>query len=356
MTNIVFRKNNLDLIRLFAATQVCFLHTFEFMFAEKTGTLFFEFIRLFPGVPIFFFISGFLISKSYESSPNIGKYAKNRILRIYPALIIVVLINIILVWATGYFDPLNINFLSVLKLFLAKSTFLQFYNPDFMRGFGDGVLNGSLWTICVELQFYIITPILYLIFGKNRHISNSTLLFLICFFILINRILYGLAPQASNEIWWKLFRVSFAPWIYMFLVGILAQRNFNLISTYIRKFWFPAIFVIYCFIAYFSKLYGLRIGNDISPVLFFLLISVVLSASYYKPYFFNNILKGNDISYGVYIWHMPILNLFLFYGIRSEYWHAISSIMITYIIAIISWMYIEKPSLKLKDYSIKKRQ
>lgn len=39
---------------------------------------------------------------------------------------------------------------------------VQFYNPDLLRGYGVGVLNGSVWTIPVELQYYAVLPLLYL--------------------------------------------------------------------------------------------------------------------------------------------------------------------------------------------------
>ena len=74
-----FKENSLDAIRLLAATQVAVLHTCEFMFVERTGGVFFELLRLFPGVPIFFSVSGYLISKSYESTPNIAEYAKKHL-------------------------------------------------------------------------------------------------------------------------------------------------------------------------------------------------------------------------------------------------------------------------------------
>ena len=63
------RKNNYDLIRLVAALQVVMHHMIEHLnihidHASYSYTLF----KAFPGVPIFFFISGFVISLAYESS------------------------------------------------------------------------------------------------------------------------------------------------------------------------------------------------------------------------------------------------------------------------------------------------
>ena len=47
----------------------------------------FDVTSLFLGVPVFFSISGFLISKSYENNRVVREFALNRILRIYPALV-----------------------------------------------------------------------------------------------------------------------------------------------------------------------------------------------------------------------------------------------------------------------------
>ena len=350
----IFRENSLDLIRLFAASEVAIEHTFEFMFADKTGTLFFHILKLFPGVPIFFFISGYLISRSYERSPNLREYSKNRILRLYPALIICVAVNLIMVSLTGYLAEKQASAADIGLLFIAKTTFLQFYNPDFMRQFGDGVLNGSLWTICVELQFYILTPIGYYLFGRNRAISNKVLFSLIIVFLIFNRGLYGHEDYRS-EVWWKLLKVSFIPWIYMFLTGMLFQRNFEKISTYMAKLPFLALLAAYILAGLALNNAGFATSNSISPVLFILIALVIFRAAYFLPDKANLLLKGNDISYGIYIWHMPIVNQMLYLGYRHETYHAFIALGLSVLVAILSWKFVEKPSLMLKSITINSR-
>ena len=66
----IFKVNNFDLIRLIAALQVVFDHCLDHLKIDQKWFFLSEISRLFPGVPIFFFVSGFLISKSYENNKN----------------------------------------------------------------------------------------------------------------------------------------------------------------------------------------------------------------------------------------------------------------------------------------------
>ncbi len=80
-------QNNFDLIRLFAATQVAISHITSHLGIKNQ---FLSLLDLFPGIPIFFFISGYLICGSYEQSmrstnTNVNFFIK-RFLRFYPAL------------------------------------------------------------------------------------------------------------------------------------------------------------------------------------------------------------------------------------------------------------------------------
>ena len=74
MKNDRFRINNFDLIRLFAALQVVFWHFIDGLIADPHSSwhwIVSKIWAMFPGVPIFF-ISGFLISRSYESNSRLS--------------------------------------------------------------------------------------------------------------------------------------------------------------------------------------------------------------------------------------------------------------------------------------------
>ena len=342
-------RNNFDLIRLFAASQVAILHVASYLsWPWHTATVF-HWLEFFPGVPTFFFISGFLISRSYEKTGSIYDYARNRALRIFPALHVCVFVNLMMVWATGYFSTVGAGFWDVFLLYLGKTTIVQFYNPEFMRHFGDGVLNGSLWTICVELQFYLITPILYaLAVSKQKRRTNGFLIALVIGSIIINRLLHATQEEYGESDYWKLARVSFLPWVYMFLVGVIAQRNFAFVGKFMRKRQILLVLPAYLLYTHFMRTLGFSLDNSISPLLFFPLVALVLVAAYSAPDLARKTLHGQDISYGIYIYHVPIMNMFLYYHYNDDILYTGVVLLITVAIALSSWFFIERPFLKRK--------
>ena len=345
-----FRSNNFDLIRLFAASQVAILHSLHIMGVEASGLwdrLLFL-LHIFPGVPIFFFVSGYLITRSYESNSKIPEYASNRILRVYPGLITAVCLSFVLIFLSGYMAQTDASFAEWLQLFLAKSSIVQFYNPDFMRGYGDGVLNGSLWTITVELQFYVIVPMVYFLLKLDKS-GNTKLLMLILAFFIINRIYSYLHGGYSEHLLYKLASVSFAPWFYMFLVGMFFQRNFEFFHKLLAgKFLY--LLALYIFIGYFAAQHNANFGNNVDPLFYLLLVPLVFSGAYSNPSLAMRTTKGNDFSYGIYIYHMPIVNFLIYLGFSGNIFWSLIALVVTVIVAVLSWFYIEKPCLKLKHH------
>ncbi|MDH5611264.1 MAG: acyltransferase [Gammaproteobacteria bacterium] len=354
INNKTYKINNFDLLRLIAALQVAVNHSVEMLHVHPPMVLknFLHFSQMFPGVPIFFFISGFLISKSYESNHKLVEYFQNRILRLYPGLIICVSFSFILIYVSGYLVTTNASAIDWLALYFAKTSILQFYNPDFMRAYGDGVLNGSLWTITVEIQFYILVPVIYSFFkllDTEKH--NLKLILLIIFFLFINRIYAYIPDEYHNNVLYKLFRVSFLPWFYMFLFGVLAQKNFTFFYKLLANK-FIHLFIIYCIVGYLSQTYKIALGNNINPIVFLILVSTAFSFSYSFAGLSKTLLKGNDISYGTYIYHMPIVNFMIYLGYTESLDYAIYALIITTLLAVTSWLVIEKRSLSLKKHPL----
>ena len=348
----IFRSNNFNIIRLIAALQVVIHHSTLYLEVDKSSIAF-KLLYFFPGVPIFFFVSGFLISKSYESNSSLIDYAQNRVLRIFPALFACTFISILSVYLTGYLSSKSVSFGSMLTWVASQVSFVQFYNPEFMRGYGMGVLNSSLWTISVELQFYIMIPVLYWIFNlNNQDDSNIKLLFVILFFMIFHLIRYSLMEDYEGNALFDLLGVTFVPWIYMFLIGVFFQKNFlffhRLLSGKVLL-----VLLLYLVITYFSvEYFGWKIGNESVPLLYFIVAMLVFSFAYSYPSLSRRLMGGNDISYGVYIYHMPVVNVLIYYGYTSHFEHVFLAIIATIILAILSWTIVEKRSMKLKRHPL----
>tara|TARA_B100000787_G_C16199125_1_gene303502 strand:+ start:6731 stop:7783 length:1053 start_codon:yes stop_codon:yes gene_type:complete len=334
--------NNFDLLRLFAALQVAMTHSALYLEHEY---FIFSYLYVVPGVPIFFFLSGYLIYGSYESSFKNSDPLKNfyykRFLRLYPALWVCFLFSLGLVFISGYFRSVEVNGVDALTWVLSQLTFFQFYNPDFLRGFGLGALNGALWTVSVELQFYILFPLVYKIMQQRKII----ILLVLIFFIILN--MFNSMSNNNDSFLMKILGYSFAPWFYMFLCGAFFARFKEYLIPILNINIF-ILFLIFIGTYILSDYYlGIGWGNSINPISFFVMIAMVINLAFLMPALSNKLLKKNDISYGVYIFHMPIINFILYKYGTGEIQYLIA-IISTIIIGVLSWILIERPALRMK--------
>jgi peptidoglycan/LPS O-acetylase OafA/YrhL len=208
-----FKLNNFDLLRLLAATEVIFDHYYQHLHLHLGHTAT-KILYLFPGVPVFFVISGYLISASYERNNSIKNYIRNRALRIYPGLWGCIILTLIVFTITG------VNFLNKQTLAWLPAQLLGFiYTPNFLANYGFGSYNGSLWTIPIELQFYIMMPICFMLAPKGKLNVWFIALFVVFIGLTLTYELIHLGDKLT-----KLIRYTFVPHFYLFLLGVIFQR------------------------------------------------------------------------------------------------------------------------------------
>lgn len=349
------KANNFDLVRLLAALQVVVSHCAHHLGVGHRYSPLFSFTSLFPGVPIFFFISGFLISRSYENNPVIGEFALNRILRIYPALIVCFAVSLALVAMSGYFSHQAVPPLEALLWSVGQLSFVQFYNPEFMRHFGVGVLNGSMWTITVELQFYVLIPLLYALLhllkppGKQQ---SRALLGAVLVFVVANLAYSAAAAHYAHALWYRLAGVSFIPWFYMFLIGVVFQRHFEMLHAWLGGRFVPML-IVYILLAWgCGGVLGWSLGNDLNPILSTALCALTFAAAFSGTGLADKLLSRNDLSYGVYIYHMPMVNFLLAIGLGGATRSFLVAIAATLLLSYGSWRVVEKPALRFKQHAL----
>jgi peptidoglycan/LPS O-acetylase OafA/YrhL len=150
-----------------------------------------------------------------------------------------------------------------------------------------------------------------------------------------------------------LYRLFIFKYLYYFLFGVIAYIYWERIYLFfVNKFFLYSITYIF----YFSIL-GIFFGQiDIvsytitSPAGFVanILLSVwTLAAAFTIGNIFDKI-KNIDISYGIYIYHMPIINLFLSNNLLYQSKFLFLILFIILLISLFSWFFIEKPILNLK--------
>lgn len=354
MTDVPHRANNFDLIRLLAATQVAVVHLIEHFRIEADTLL--AVLRLFPGVPIFFVVSGFLVAGSLQRSASLAGFFRNRVLRVFPGLWVCFAVSLAL---AALFVELPWQTSGFALWVAAQLTVVQFYNPDFLRGFGVGVLNGSLWTIPVEVQFYAALPVVY---GVARCLQGGDWKFFGAIAVVAAMALgahavflhefYGTKTLAA-----KLLQVSLLPWLGLFMLGALARWSW---PTAERLFRGRLLVWLAAYLAGTLLLgqAGLAItGNAINTLSATGLAGVVLAGAHTGPRLSDRLLQGNDWSYGLYLYHGPLMNVAL--ALSPDLAPTLTAALVlvaSFVAAMLSWRFVERPALGLKSRPQKSRE
>ena len=146
---------NFDLMRLIAALLVVVSHTFPLSGQPALRTWGVEDLGAL-GVSIFFVISGYLVSASYQRDPK--TYLVKRLLRIEPGLIASLVATVV---ALGFVTTAPAaDYWPTAALYVLRNAVLYPATYDLPGVFQTvpmvGVVNGVLWTLRLEFTFYLV--------------------------------------------------------------------------------------------------------------------------------------------------------------------------------------------------------
>ena len=339
------RSNGFDLLRLIAAITVIYGHAFIVAGSEdEPGVLGNKAATL--AVKVFFLTSGFLITQSWMADPRILAFAMRRVLRIMPALICAVLLT------TFVLGPI-FSTLSPGAYLTNGSTWNYLWNialyPMYsLPGVFDSnrypvAVNGSLWTIPVEVFMYLTVPFLV---WRNPKISSLGLA-IVTVLMSVLGIYYvrmvGLNPPVviyGNSV---LTALEVSPY---FLIGSLWA------VLGLQRFSRPYLSVVLLVVAA-AALYLYVLGEVILMVL--LPFAVISVGMLHIPYVDKPLAKG-DYSYGIYLYGFPVQQACeAASGNRmtpmQNFW---ISLPIVLILAVLSWFIIERKALSFKPKRAKK--
>ena len=291
----------------------------------------------------FFIISGFFMIQSLERT-NLKNYIKNRFYRIIPAFWVSLFISAFilapLISSENVFYPLSGSAIE----FFFKSAFFHLFgysweiNGVFSTNPFPNAINGSMWTLKHEIACYLLLPFSMYV----AHNSRKILLFITIglFILAVSNLQASFLLFKMNTHYWVLSTAEYSSFIVLstyFFIGacIYSFRDYIVVSKRLI-----ILGIIFC-------LMGIFFGNI---KLIFLVILPYLIVSFgvlIKKSFSSNF---GDYSYGLYIYAFPIQQTIIhFYADKLNFiFFVILSYVITILLSILSWHYIENPILKLK--------
>lgn len=326
--------NNFDFLRFLFSFLVVIGHT---IILSKQPEFQNDFFAAMPNYSVFcfFIISGYLIFSSFERLGNLKKYTINRAKRILPAYLCVV---IFFAFFLFFISPLSFaEYFSTnwLKYLGANLIFLNFLQPCIDSLFTNQftcAVNGSLWTIKVEIMFYLFVPFLVASIRNMKILQKNLVLIALYIF---STIYFYLMSQYGKEVLAK----QFPGCLNYFITGILLYLNKDFFRKYSSFLLLPAIVVIYLEKAIFME-------TIFTP--FSLGVAIFWFAYLRLP--LKNFGKYGDFSYGMYLVHFPIIQIFVYYGIYKQhpYLGFFLSTVLVILLSVLIWNIVEKPCLNRK--------
>lgn len=332
----VGRVNNFDVIRFIAAVAVIVSHSVPlsegpgrpeplWMSTHSQSTL--------GGVAVavFFVVSGFLITQSYERTRSAAAFACSRLLRIFPGLAVMIIftafvlgpIETSLPLGRYFTDPRTYSYLLTITLHNSASRSLP---GVFTSNAFFGVINGSVWTLEAEVLCYVLVGVLGLL-GFLRSTVVAAL-----FVVAIAVPFLRLPIRATWEADIELFGY--------FAAGMLLY-TLRCKTPLIGRFALGGCGLL--FLAAVS-------GFGFRPMVAISGSYIILWVAFTDRLPWSRFARFGDVSYGVYIYAFPIQQAVVhaFGGSMDPMANVLIATPLVLACAFASWHLVEKRALRLK--------
>ena len=321
--------NNCNDIRLIAAVLVVLSHSFmltsgsndhEPMFWLTHGQVTIGGLSVFT----FFILSGYLITRSFERSPGIIVFVTARMLRIMPALVVVLFV-------TAFMLGPCLTTLSITPYFQSTRPFRYFLSNLSLVTYVDGlpgvlpdnpfptIVNGSLWTLHIEAACYLLV----LVLGIMRLLTPL---------VLAGLFLTGLTSTILS---------STSSYPILLITYFLAGASLYRLPMRRARSWAVACAGA---IAVSAVAGGFVVTFAIAGAY------VVWYVAFSPQWRASNLTGSSDLSYGTYIWAFPVQQTVVHCLGGAATWCVVITISlpVVLVMAWISWTLIEKPALAWK--------
>lgn len=339
---------SLDSLRGLAVLAVVAGHAGHYFFSQDNNPVPGGFL----GVDIFFVLSGYLITGILlrdlhgQGKIDYSRFYTNRFLRLIPALLFLMVVYAIALVLAGKTDELNLgNILAILFYYFNWYIVSTLDTPEGL---------GHLWSLSVEEQFYILWPVLLTIMVARLRSVRWMIVFFALAITLVAAVRAGLWQEGHS--WLFLYirtdlradalltggllavaqHRGCLPMIYPKFIGILAALGL-----------LAMVFLVARDDA-FLYLGGLSIISLLSGLL-------IISALDDAPAFYDcwPLRQLGKISYGVYLWHLPIFTVLALPSvlIADPFQKTALAVLLTLLLCYVSWFFVEKPFLRRKRHA-----
>jgi peptidoglycan/LPS O-acetylase OafA/YrhL len=277
-------------------------------------------------VASFFVVSGYVITASYERAPRALEFYSKRFFRIYPLYAFMIFIQ-----AFGmslfFLDDLGAQLGSIARYLgtnLVMLNFLQYDIGGLLKNAPNPGINASLWTLKVEVMFYLSVPLLFWWFKRFRGWG------LLLLFVLSTAYAQYMIDSGHE----KLSRQF--PGTLRFIVAGMALYYYRAYFTVPR--WAAILICSICL-----PLMQFRDFDLPAWLMPFLTAPLIIMCATKLPVLPQ---PKVDLSYGMYLMHAPLIQFALLTGLFSDsYWFLAVFIIVVAILAYIGNKLIEMPGL-----------
>lgn len=334
-------ENNFDLLRFVLAFIVFLVHAHVLSQRPELSALS---STLSTDVAIrgFFVISGYLVLMSYDNSASLRDYFEKRIRRVYPAYALLIIASGLVGAFLTTLPLLDYAAHGLLPYWIANLAFLNFVQPNLPGVFtGNPVaaVNGALWTLKIEVLFYAALPLIAAAIRSHRRWIVYVLLYASS--LAYRSGMLELHNTSGDDLVLRLSRQLPGQLVY-FTVGMALYSYRDRFMRY-RYHLLAAAAVFY--------LVKQKIAM---PALEPLALGVIIIYLATGIRYLGNFGRFGDLSYGVYIYHFPILQILIGAG-WFEREPSVALVAATTLVlgcAYLSWHLVEKRWLKKSSHYV----
>ncbi len=327
-------RNNWDLVRLILATMVVAYHSYV-MTGLPAPDWYTTIARGDLAVAGFFGLSGYMVAGSYARSGDLPTYFLARFCRIYPAYAA----SIIFALAVGLSVSTSASTMQLVsasgRYLIANLTFLNNVQGTLPGAFEDHLhpeINTAWWTLKIEVAFYFALPIFFLLLRRRHGLLWAAGLYALGYGWSAGFNLF--ADPAQSNFYARMAR-QLPGWTGYFVVGVAAYHHRDVLDRYRWPIAGVAAAIV---------LSGVHQFDIAAPLAITLLVLSAGLIGHHVP-----INRFGDISFGIYVYHSPIIQLLIWAGFaqRAGLLLTFGMTMLALVpLAWLSWTLIEHPALR----------